>query len=394
QTVAYYLAAEGVYDEYWIGGSRVSVSTTGNILTADEEESVILGEEETLIVSEEDTYGDEWEWVNGEAFDYTNWRDGEPNNSNDAEYLATIRDDGKWNDRPEDYLTGFIMEVEAESGLTEAGNAALTSLEWSDSKNMDVWTSALDSQGDLHFNAIAMNASGDAWLLCDLNGEYASMTGTLSVYDGAEDGVSLEIGIFGDGELLYELSDFTKNMEAETFTVDLTGVKTLIIVTGNEGKSGDAYLLMSETKLTAAEEGSTGELVQRLGDQTVVDSSGGLDGSSVGLFVDAWGEFHSSYISMNAAADTYILYNLNSGLSTLTGTLTAFADTSRDMTATVTFYDYSSGESLGRYMLSKDGGSVPIEIDISGVSTLRIVVETQNEVNNAWIALTDDRLLP
>lgn len=49
-----------------------------------------------LGATDEETEG-EWRWVNGAAWDYTNWLDGQPNNWNDEDYLATY-DGGEWVD--------------------------------------------------------------------------------------------------------------------------------------------------------------------------------------------------------------------------------------------------------------------------------------------------------
>ena len=51
-----------------------------------------------------DVYSEgKWKWITGDAFSYSNWADGEPNDSNDEDYLMLYRDSGKWNDCKDGY---------------------------------------------------------------------------------------------------------------------------------------------------------------------------------------------------------------------------------------------------------------------------------------------------
>jgi len=64
---------------------------------------------------------DTWTWVTGEPFNYTNFETGEPNNTDNEDYL-TIYSSGKWNDAKGGLqkYKGFILEVEP---LTEVATA-------------------------------------------------------------------------------------------------------------------------------------------------------------------------------------------------------------------------------------------------------------------------------
>jgi hypothetical protein len=88
-----------------------------------EEENVFLTEfvtQDTWIglndVAEEGVF----EWVTGEEVTYTNWREGEPNNSNGNEPYVHMFRQGDWNDGEPDNEYFYIVEVESGSELSYA----------------------------------------------------------------------------------------------------------------------------------------------------------------------------------------------------------------------------------------------------------------------------------
>jgi hypothetical protein len=75
-------------------------------------------------------------WVSGEPFVYTNWWGGEPNNSNDEDYVAyDFRNGWAWNDAPDDLhaafpglARGFVAERVAPAAVPEPATLALIAL--------------------------------------------------------------------------------------------------------------------------------------------------------------------------------------------------------------------------------------------------------------------------
>jgi hypothetical protein len=51
-----------------------------------------------------------WRWVTGEPFTWANWKGGEPNNSNNEDYIQFVGG-GKWNDLPNTSLP-YVLEFE------------------------------------------------------------------------------------------------------------------------------------------------------------------------------------------------------------------------------------------------------------------------------------------
>ncbi len=92
-------------------------------ITSEEEQQVVFGLADDnldfgclwLGATDEKSEGN-WEWVTGEPFDYTNWNEGEPSNSGEAEHYMHlyIKDGdrtGKWNDTTENQPFYFILET-------------------------------------------------------------------------------------------------------------------------------------------------------------------------------------------------------------------------------------------------------------------------------------------
>ena len=52
-----------------------------------------------------------WRWVTGESYSYSSWNPGEPNNSNNEDYIQFVGG-GKWNDLPNNQALPYVLEFE------------------------------------------------------------------------------------------------------------------------------------------------------------------------------------------------------------------------------------------------------------------------------------------
>ena len=53
----------------------------------------------------------QWRWVTGENYSYSSWNSGEPNNSNNEDYVQFVGA-GKWNDLPNNQSLPYVLEFE------------------------------------------------------------------------------------------------------------------------------------------------------------------------------------------------------------------------------------------------------------------------------------------
>lgn len=95
---------------YAIGGHLV----TSNSQAENNLFSALAGLDDVWAGGNDLTLEGSWVWVTGEPMPYSNWRDGEPNNSNGLEHCMVVEGDngGLWDDRPCDRQYGYICERE------------------------------------------------------------------------------------------------------------------------------------------------------------------------------------------------------------------------------------------------------------------------------------------
>lgn len=351
-----YLAAYGNCDSYWVGGVLSGAS---------------------------------WSWVNGEAFGaYENWSGGQPDNDEGLEYLMNMYRDGTWNDWKEAEATGFIMEVKAVSNLLPEEGIALTDLEWSYSESCETGDYASAGDGGQiaeYLGGVRMNAAYGGYFQVPLNGAYETFAGFLSPGGEVSANGSMRFALFGDGRLLYEAEDIRKNADMRGFSVDVTGVRVLTAASASSG--GDGMLLLTDALLTGAKSAEDAGAA-RLSDLVSVVSA--EISYEAGLFTDAYGTAHDQYLGLNAGKSAYVLYNLNGGYTSFSGTLTAGGGTVLDRKISVVIS--VDGQPAYELDFEKSGKAVSFDLDVSSGGTLEIAVYTEDDEGETWIYLTDDVL--
>lgn len=331
-----------------------------------------------------------WVWTDGAQLDagYTNWDYGQPDNYDGKENLLSMYRNGTWNDLDRKTTAGFIMEVQAVSGQMEEGDVRLADLEWIESSHADV-ADVRDCQGDIHFSSIRLDASNDAWLRCELNGAYSRMDGNITTFSGAAEGVDFQLAIFGDGRLLYELSGYEKDMAAREFSIDLTGVQSLTVVSDNWGSYDYGHLFLNEARMFLAGNGQTEAEIRRLSDLVCVDSVSAE--TKAGFFVDSFEKFYDRYLELKADSGCKVLYSLDGKYSSFEGTFTTILQTSRS--AEMDILISADGETIFEQKgYKKENGPLNFTVDVAGRKTLEITVSDSSGSGNAWIYLTGDRL--
>lgn len=96
-----------------------------------------------------------------------------------------------------------------------------------------------DSYGNKYGkNILRLDAPRDAYVSYDLNGAYEKFEGSIVASTDTSSDAVMNVCIYGDGELLYELKNYTKQKAAEEVSIDVSGVGTLSIMTTGSGNYG------------------------------------------------------------------------------------------------------------------------------------------------------------
>ena len=329
-----------------------------------------------------------WTWLDGRPFDggYTNWDYDQPDNYDGVENLLEMGKDGLWNDISPDSLAGSVIQVDALSEAEESG-ASFGDLEqlyaeYAEQKSLRL----ADRKPEVYFpDALFLGAGNNGFAGYLLNGEYSRFHAYLTRTNMSEN-TAARIAVFGDGHLLFAEDDIRADSGIKELSIDVSGVKELVIRTGLTKNGGSAELVLFGADFTGT--GShTGAEAARLNAQTVVDSRSTQ--TDPDLFVDALSVPHDGYLALRADDQAYILYNIAGGFETFSGAISAGWDTPLDETVTIRILlDDEEAFVLENY--NRLSGSIPFSLDVAGAQTLRI--EAQGEAGNSWVYITDDSL--
>ncbi len=333
-----------------------------------------------------------WEWLDGEAFEYTAWQYGQPDNYRETEHYIQIGkySSGEWNDAPNDTEdVGYIMEVSAPAGEEFEYLAEVNGL--SGERYSDIEVHEKDSYGNDYYGVISYDASSDSWNQYQLDGKYDRLTGSISVYEDAASGVSIDFAVFGDGKLLYRQRAIGKQAAPIGIDLDVSGVQELLIATRNPGEYSNGYLLLGNAKLYAAEAPVEAEYVtENLNNLVLID--GCQYEETDYLWEDTFGKLHFGNVYLDGSSDAFALWNLDGNYTTFNTVISLGDRTAAD--AVLTIQIYGDDELLYEYEgFDRTVNAQEISLDVTGKQTLKIMTDAQEDSYNGYIYLSDNVLI-
>ncbi len=335
-----------------------------------------------------------WTWVTGERMDYLNWADNQPSNSETAENITEndmeLKSDGTWDDRDETQELGFILEFSNDQEeirnyeeLVQMEDRIL------ESNVYDYQEQIVDSHGIEHLSSYVLDASNDAFVSYDLNGEYTEIRGSLSTYKDTQQNADMSIAFFGDGELLYSRTKISGWEQNEFFRVDVTGVKTLTIKTRNDGDYSYGWLLLNDTIAVRSETPLECSGILRLAKLQTIDSV--ETEYEQRLFEDSYGNLYEDDYRFRASNGAYAVFLLGGDYTEFSGTFSAGEGTNSQNSIKVEVY---ADEQL---VFEQDGigrttKAVPFTLDVTGIHNLKIVTSDSSEEYEGYLYLAGDGL--
>lgn len=86
-----------------------------------------------------------------------------------------------------------------------------------------------DSYGELHDGCLKLAAGDGAKVTYNVGGAYTTLSGSIAAGDKTSYEGGISVKIYGDGNQLYEISDFGKMTGTQSFEVDITGCQVVAI---------------------------------------------------------------------------------------------------------------------------------------------------------------------
>lgn len=331
-----------------------------------------------------------WSWVTGEEFSATYWDSYQPDNNSGVEDYAVISRafGNNWNDYPaEQENVGYILELQGTEVRTGRNLVGSGTVRHEDGTSYDAWVD--DTYGNTHYGAILFHASSGGWAQYELKGAYTRLAGVVSVYSEADSQEELDIAVFGDGKLLWSECGITRQMREVSFDVDVSGVQSVTIATRSSGTSGNGWLILDQAKLYGEQTEAAPAAFSRLSELYLI--AGSEFSQANGLNRDTAGLLHEGYMEFDAGRGASAAWNLNGGYTSFEGKLVTYNNTGADVSMNVRIYG-DEELLLEEKGINKMSGAIPFEIDVTGVTVLRIETEDTSETGNAWLYIVDDVL--
>lgn len=250
----------------------------------------------------------------------------------------------------------------------------------------------IDSDGDLYeSNVLEMNASRSAYVTYDLDGKFCSFTGKIVTSSNTSPEASINIAIFVDENLKWDISNFSGYSNQEEISLDLEGAKSLSIKTSESSNTYQGRIFFVNSMFTKSVSPVSCDEYASLTDPFIIDSH--ACEHSEELMQDSFGEFHNGAYSFSAGENAYVKLNLGKNYSTLDFSIVASPKTYSDAAMSVKVF-FDNEEQLDLYCPEITKSTPKIDftsVNVSDVNVLEIRTSGPSYWDK-WVYIVDDRL--
>ena len=243
-----------------------------------------------------------------------------------------------------------------------------------DKRECYIWEEGItDSYGNTYKdNVISVNGGLDGYLSYNLDGEYSRFHGKITTYDETNSNAYMNVAIYGDGQELYSKSGITRQMEAQPFDIDVTGIGKLEIrCDSTEWQNSELFFV--DSYFTKAKERVVSRSYTTLQELVVIDSANFE--SDIYLQTDTFGTLHrgTQVFEADYSEQAYALYNLNQQYVKFQGKLVAGHDTKSEGSADVQIYldDNLVFEQKG---IGRSTSPVEVDLDVTNAKIMKVQV--------------------
>lgn len=245
-----------------------------------------------------------------------------------------------------------------------------------------------DSYGKSYSSNILRFSTGDdAFITYDLNGQYESFEGSIVCSDRTGSGAVMSVGIYADGEKVYELKGYTRQKAAESFNIDVSGVGELSIKT-TKTDGYDGYLYFVESTFTKADTAKNYPNRFELSDLVVIDSKACT--VSDRLLVDVFGNVHNGWTRISSGDNGYVLFNLDKKYVSLTGSIVTTDRTGNKAVMDIEFF-LDDNPVYSQIGITRTSNAIDFSLDVSNASVLKIVA-SKSDGYDGYIYVVDSVL--
>lgn len=242
-----------------------------------------------------------------------------------------------------------------------------------------------DSYGKTYSeNILKFDSYREGYIIYDLNGSYEQLSATLVCSTETETDAKINVGIFADGKLVYELKEYTRQKPAQNINLDVSGVGELAVKTlSTEGYGCDIFFV--DSSFAKADKPSGYPECDPLNRVFVIDSKN--CSFSDRLFIDTFGNVHNEYSEFECWREGYVLYNLGQQYESFSGCIVSGNATESDNSMNIKFYlddelVYSQND------ITKYTAPINFDIDVKNGSVLKII--TSGDENwDSYLYVTD-----
>lgn len=279
------------------------------------------------------------------------------------------------------------MVLMTSSVLADEKSVNLTSMHNIESNNVKVIDGGInDSYGNSYSGKVLeFAADNEAFITFDLNGKYESFSGLITCSSEGRSSENIYVGIYADGEKIYELKEYNKQKPAETFDINVEGVGKLSIKTfSDESYSNDIYFV--DSHFIKSEMSGIYPDRADLSDLVVIDKK--RCEISKDLFVDNWGNIHNGSVSLDPDyGGNYVLFNLDQKYLSFSGNIVPIGNWATDNVVNISFY-LDDKPVFSKNGITKTSSAIGFDIDVANANVLKMEGQEQ-AFNYGNIAVTD-----